>query len=202
MFNNIRGYISMVLERDPAAKSTFDVLLSYPGVHALLFHRLAHGIWNKKFYTLARFISHMGRFFSGIEIHPSAKIGKNLFIDHGMGVVIGETSEIGDNVTIYQGVTLGGTSLNGGKRHPTLENNVIVGAGAKILGPITIGKNVLVGSNAVVVKSVSKNNTVIGIPARVMEKKKITKDFCAYGLPLEGIPTPIAESLESLSDEV
>ncbi len=180
MINRIRDYITHIRDRDPAAKSSLDVLLSYPGAHALMFYKLSSTLWRWKLYVLARFISHLGRFFSGIEIHPGAKIGKNLFIDHGLGVVIGETAEVGDNVTLYQGVTLGGTSLQDDKRHPTLKNNVIVGAGAKILGPIEIGENVLVGSNSVVVKPVPDNTTVVGIPAHIVPKKE--QEFCAYGI--------------------
>lgn len=180
----MRNYISMVLERDPAAKSAFDVILSYPGVHALFIYKIAHFLWCKNFKTLARFISHIGRFISGIEIHPGAKIGKYLFIDHGMGVVIGETSEIGNNVTLYQGVTLGGTSLANVKRHPTLQDNVIVGAGAKVLGPIRLGTNVRVGANAVVIESVPENNTVAGIPAKIVTRKIIDDNFCSYGIPV------------------
>lgn len=208
MFDNIRHDISVVLERDPAAKSKFDALISYPGVHALIYYRMAHWAWENGFYTLGRFISHLGRFLSGIEIHPGAKIGKGLFIDHGMGVVIGETAEIGDDVTLYQGVTLGGTSLEAGKRHPTLEDRVIVGAGAKIIGPILVGKNARVGSNAVVVKSVMENTTVVGIPAKVVQpqkqtqKQKAQKDFCAYGLSTDELPDPIARSLEGMFDMV
>ncbi|MCC3862414.1 serine O-acetyltransferase [Pseudemcibacter aquimaris] len=202
MIGKINRYISMVLDRDPAAKSALDVVLSYPGVHALMFYRTAHFIWNLRLYTLARFISHLGRFFSGIEIHPAAKIGKFLFIDHGMGVVIGETAVIGDNVTLYQGVTLGGMSLKDEKRHPTIKDNVIVGAGAKILGPITIGENVRVGSNAVVINSVDAGNTVVGIPAKAIKKNKASDAFCAYGLSLDDIPPELAKSLENISDEV
>lgn len=204
MFDNIRHDISVILARDPAAKSKFDALISYPGVHALIFYRMAHWAWENGFFTLGRFISHFGRFFSGIEIHPGAKIGCGVFFDHGMGIVIGETAEVGDNVTLYQGVTLGGTSLDGGKRHPTLEDNVIVGAGAKILGPITIGKNARVGSNAVVVKSVMENATVVGIPAKVVQPPKQIdgKDFCAYGMVTDDLPDPIARSLEGMFDMV
>ncbi|MCF8473758.1 MAG: serine O-acetyltransferase [Emcibacter sp.] len=204
MFDNLRHDISVVLERDPAAKSKLDALISYPGVHALIYYRMAHWAWENGFTTLGRFLSHIGRFLSGIEIHPGAKIGKGVFIDHGMGVVIGETAEVGDNVTLYQGVTLGGTSLEGGKRHPTLEEGVIVGAGAKILGPITIGKNARVGSNAVVVKSVSENMTVVGIPAKAVQSAytKELKDFCAYGMQTNDVPDPIARSLEGIFDMV
>ncbi|PHZ83607.1 serine O-acetyltransferase [Paremcibacter congregatus] len=203
MFDHIRHDISVILARDPAAKSKIDALLSYPGVHALIFYRMAHWAWENGFFTLGRFISHIGRFMSGIEIHPGAKIGCGVFIDHGMGVVIGETAEVGDNVTLYQGVTLGGTSLDGGKRHPTLEDNVIVGAGAKILGPITIGKNARVGSNAVVVKPVMENATVVGIPAKVVQPTKdLDRDFCAYGMATDDLPDPIARSLEGMFDMV
>lgn len=172
MIKRIKSYIEMVKERDPAAKSSLDVILSYPGAHALFFYRVANKLWRKEFYTLARFISHIGRFISGIEIHPGAKIGKHLFIDHGMGVVIGETTEIGDNVLLYQGVTLGSTSLRDEKRHPTLEDNVVVGAGAKILGPRHIGKNAKVGANAVVMDNVPSDSTVVGIPAKIISGKK------------------------------
>lgn len=204
MFNNIRHDISVILERDPAAKSALDALISYPGLHALVFYRMGHWAWENNFHTLGRFISHLGRFFSGIEIHPGAKIGKGVFFDHGMGIVIGETAEVGDNVTLYQGVTLGGTSLDRGKRHPTLEGGVIVGAGAKILGPIHIGRNARVGSNAVVVKAVMEGATVVGIPAKVVQppKQKADKDFCAYGLSTDELPDPIARSLEGMFDMV
>lgn len=204
MFDKIRHDITVVLERDPAAKTRFDALISYPGVHALIYYRMAHWTWNNGFTTVARFISHLGRFLSGIEIHPAAKIGTGLFIDHGMGVVIGETTEIGDNVTLYQGVTLGGTSLHGGKRHPTLEDGVIVGAGAKILGPIHVGRNARIGSNAVVVREVMENATVIGIPAKAVQthEEKQAHDFCAYGIPTDEIPDPIAKSLEGMFDMV
>lgn len=204
MFDNIRHDISVVLERDPAAKSKLDALISYPGVHALIYYRIGHWAWENGFHTFGRFISHIGRFLSGIEIHPGAKIGKGVFFDHGMGIVIGETAEVGDNVTLYQGVTLGGTSLEGGKRHPTLEDGVIVGAGAKILGPILVGRNARVGSNAVVVKPVAENATVIGIPAKVVQppKQKALKDFCAYGLTTDELPDPIARSLEGMFDMI
>jgi len=204
MFDNLRHDISVVLERDPAAKSKLDALISYPGVHALIYYRMANWMWNNGFTTVARFISHFGRFLSGIEIHPAAKIGKGVFIDHGMGVVIGETAEVGDNVTLYQGVTLGGTSLHGGKRHPTLEDGVIVGAGAKVLGPITVGRNARIGSNAVVVKPVMEDATVIGIPAKAVQtpEEKKARDFCAYGMSTDELPDPIARSLEGMFDMV
>ena len=204
MFDNIRHDISVAMERDPAARSRFEAFFAYPGIHALIFYRWAHWCWNSGFHTLGRILSHIGRVFTGIEIHPGAKIGKGVFIDHGMGVVIGETAEVGDNCTLYQGVTLGGTSLEKGKRHPTLEEGVIVGAGAKVLGPIVLGKGSRVGSNAVVVKPVPENTSVVGIPAKVVqppESKKV-EDFCAYGMPTDDIPDPIARSLEGMFDMV
>ncbi|MBT9614353.1 MAG: serine O-acetyltransferase, partial [Burkholderiales bacterium] len=163
MFNHLREDIAVVFERDPAARSNFEVLTTYPGVHALLFHRLAHFLWTHGLPWLARFLSHLGRWLTGIEIHPGATIGRRVFIDHGMGVVVGETAEIGDECTLYHGVTLGGTTWNKGKRHPTLGRGVVIGAGAKILGPITIGENAKVGSNAVVVKDVPPGATAVGI---------------------------------------
>lgn len=204
MFDNIRHDINIVLQRDPAARSRFEVFFAYPGVHALMFYRFAHWAWKSGFYTTGRIISHIGRFCTGIEIHPGATIGRGVFIDHGMGLVVGETAEIGDNVTLYQGVTLGGTSLDGGKRHPTLEDGVIVGAGAKILGPIVVGKNARVGSNAVVIRPVAEEATVVGIPAKVVQppQKKDLKDFCSYGLSTDDIPDPIARSLEGMFDMV
>jgi len=167
MFKRLREDIQSVFDRDPAARNTFDVLTNYPGVHALLFHRLCHGLWNMGLKWLARFISTFTRWLTGIEIHPAARIGRRFFIDHGMGVVIGETAEIGDDCTLYHGVTLGGTSWEKGKRHPTLENNVVIGAGAKVLGPITVGAGGRVGSNAVVTKDVPPGATAIGVPAHV-----------------------------------
>lgn len=200
MFDNIRHDISVVLERDPAAKSKFEALICYPSVHVMIFYRMGHWAWENGFTTLGRFISQIGRFVSGIEIHPAAKIGKGVFIDHGMGVVIGETAEVGENVTLYQGVTLGGTSLEDEKRHPTLGDGVIVGAGAKILGPILIGNNARVGSNAVVIKPVAENTTVIGIPAKAVKppSEKDAKDFCAYGLSTVEVTYLMARSLEGM----
>ncbi len=183
MFNNIREDIASVFDRDPAARSTFEVLTCYPGLHARIFHRIANTLWYAGFKWLGRFVSHIGRGLTGIEIHPGATIGRRFFIDHGMGVVIGETAEIGDDVTLYHGVTLGGTSWKEGKRHPTLENGVVVGAGAKILGPITIGAGAKIGSNAVVVKDVPAGATAAGIPARILdEEKKVAPGFNAYGI--------------------
>ena len=154
MFDTLKQDIKIVFERDPAARSAIEIILCYPGFHALFFYRISHWLWRKELFLLGRFVSHLGRFFTGIEIHPGATIGKGFFIDHGMGVVIGETSEIGDNVTLYHGVTLGGTSWQKGKRHPTLEENVVVGAGAKILGPFKVGRNSIIGAGSVVVKEV------------------------------------------------
>ncbi len=177
-----REDIRCVFDRDPAARSTFEVLTCYPGLHARLAHRLTHVLWKLKFKWLARFLSHIARGLTGIEIHPGATIGQRFFIDHGMGVVIGETAEIGDDVTLYHGVTLGGTSWKEGKRHPTLGKGVVVGAGAKILGPIHIGDNAKIGSNAVVVKDVPTGATAVGIPARILDEAKKAEGFNAYGV--------------------
>ncbi|HHD2734898.1 serine O-acetyltransferase EpsC [Clostridium perfringens] len=165
MFRNLKYDIENVMKNDPAARTKLEVLLLYQSIHVLIFYRIAHGLYKIKLFFLARLISQLGRFFTGIEIHPGAKIGKGLFIDHGMGVVIGETAEIGDNVTIYHGVTLGGTGKDKGKRHPTIGNNVIIGCGAKILGPISIGDGAKIGANSVVLKNVPKEKTAVGIPA-------------------------------------
>ena len=189
MFDHLKEDIAIVFERDPAARTHWEILTTYPGVHALLMHRVAHCLWQKRFFWLARFSSHLARWLTGIEIHPGASIGHRVFIDHGMGVVIGETAIIGDDCTLYHGVTLGGTSWNKGKRHPTLENGVVIGAGAKILGPITLGAGAKVGSNAVVVKDVPANATAIGIPARILEDTPVNKkaeanptSFTAYAV--------------------
>jgi serine O-acetyltransferase len=172
MLKAIRRDIQSVFERDPAARSVLEILLCYPGLHAVWAHRISHWLWTHKFNLLARWISQLARGFTGIEIHPGAKIGNGFFIDHGMGVVIGETAEVGANVTLYHGVTLGGTSLNKGKRHPTLEDNVVVGTGAKVLGAITIGANSRIGANAVVVKSVPSNSVVVGVPGQIVTRKE------------------------------
>lgn len=168
MFAQLRESIDTVLHKDPAARSRFEVLLCYPGIHALIFHRLAARLWRWRFTTTARWVSHLSRVLTGIEIHPGAKIGRRVFIDHGMGVVIGETAEVGDDCTIYHGVTLGGVALHEGKRHPTLEPGVVVGAGAKILGPFTVGAGARIGSNSVVVREVPAGATAVGIPARIL----------------------------------
>ena len=165
MFKNLKYDIQIVLKNDPAARSAFEVLLLYPSIHALINHRIAHKLYKKKHFFLARLLSQISRFFTGIEIHPGATIGKGLFIDHGMGVVIGETAEIGDDVLIYHGVTLGGTGKDTGKRHPTVGNNVVIGCGAKVLGPINIGNNVKIGANSVVLKDVPDDSKTVGIPA-------------------------------------
>jgi serine O-acetyltransferase len=184
MFQNIREDIASVFDRDPAARTTFEVLTCYPGLHARIFHRIANTLWHARLKWAARFISHFARWFTGIEIHPGATIGRRFFIDHGMGVVIGETAEIGDDVTLYHGVTLGGTSWKEGKRHPTLGNGVVVGAGAKVLGPIHIGDGAKIGSNAVVVKDVPAGATAAGIPARILDEAKKARagGFNAYGI--------------------
>ncbi len=204
MLKHLQDDIDNVLKRDPAARSRIEVLLCYPGIHAVLYHRAAHWLWRHGRLLLARFVSHLGRFFTGIEIHPAAQIGQRLFIDHGVGVVIGETTIIGDDVTLYQGVTLGGTTLNrGAKRHPTLEDGVIIGAGAKILGSFTVGKDARVGANAVVLHAVPAGASVAGIPAKELGAKSIPHpDFLPYGTPCEDLPDPIARCVASLMDEV
>ncbi len=198
MFEKIKSDLSIVFERDPAARSYLEILTAYPGVHAVIIHRLSHKIWEVKLYWLARVLSHISRIFTGIEIHPGAKIGNRFFIDHGMGVVIGETAIIGDDCTIYHGVTLGGTSWKQGKRHPTLENRVVVGAGAKILGPITIANGAKIGSNAVVVKNIPANATAVGIPARVVdENQKKASGFSPYAVGKDD-DDPMSKVLQNL----
>ncbi len=193
---SIRKDIKAVFEHDPAAISTLEVLLAYPGFHARQFHRLAHTLFRWHIPVLPRLISHISRFFTGIEIHPGAKIGDGFFIDHGMGVVIGETSEIGDNATLYQGVTLGGTSHQRTKRHPTLGNNVVVGVGAQLIGDITIGDNTKIGAGSVVVISVPANATVVGVPGRVVAIRNPDTDT------VERLPDPVGERLESLERRI
>lgn len=172
MFNKLRYDLGKVVENDPAARNKLEVLLLYPCVHALIAYRIAHFFYKHKFFFIARLVSQLSRFFTGIEIHPGAKIGRGLVIDHGMGVVIGETAEVGDNVLIYHGVTLGGTGKDKGKRHPTVGNNVVIGSGAKILGPIKIGDNSKIGANAVVLKEVPEGATAVGIPAKIIVRSK------------------------------
>jgi serine O-acetyltransferase len=201
-FKNLADDIAGMIARDPAARSRLEVVLCYPGFHALLFYRIANLAWRAHWFLLGRFLSHLGRVLTGIEIHPGATIGRRLFIDHGMGVVIGETAELGDDVMLYQGVTLGGTSLNKGKRHPTLHDGVIVGAGAQILGPITVGAGARIGANAVVVNEVAPGTTMVGIPARAVQSRAKTEAFCAYGLSGSELPDPLARAIGSLLDEV
>ena len=209
MFSRIREDIQCVFERDPAARSVFEVLTCYPGFHALTMHRVSHAFWAVGLRWFARFCSHVARFLTGIEIHPGAVIGRRVFIDHGMGVVIGETAEIGDDCTLYHGVTLGGVSWNMGKRHPTLGKGVVVGAGAKILGPFTVGDGAKVGSNSVVVKAVPAGATVVGIPARVVEAGPghadagvMAFDAYAVGADLDDPLNKVLISLGSRSDDM
>lgn len=197
MFEAIKQDIRVIFERDPAARSTLEVILCYPGFHALFFHRMAHWLWKNDLFLPGRLVSHIGRFFTGIEIHPGATIGKGFFIDHGMGVVIGETAEIGDNVTLYHGVTLGGTSWQKGKRHPTLEDNVVVGAGAKILGPFKVGKGSIIGAGSVVIKEVPPNSTVIGIPGRAVHSVGETG-----GVYQQLLADPEAKAISCLYDQL
>lgn len=212
MFKGIREDIQSVFHRDPAARNAFEVLTCYPGLHAVWLHRLAHALWVRNWKWLARVISNLSRWLTGIEIHPGAKIGRRFFIDHGLGIVIGETAELGDDVTLYQGVTLGGTSWNKGKRHPTLEDGVVVGAGAKVLGPFTVGAGAKIGSNAVVTKAVPAGATAVGIPGRIIVKpsdeveakrQAIAKrfGFDAYGMS-EDMPDPVARSIGQILDHL
>ena len=199
MFQKIRNDIKVIFERDPAARSVLEIFLCYPGFHAMRFHHLAHWLWQRNIRVLARFVSHVSRGLTGIEIHPGATIGEGFFIDHGMGVVIGETSEIGKNVTLYHGVTLGGTSWNKGKRHPTIEDNVIVGAGAAILGAIRVGENSKIGSGSVVNREVPPNSTVVGIPGRI-----VYREGNVYSDPtgVAGTPDPEGKAIKCLTDQV
>jgi serine O-acetyltransferase len=207
LLSQLKEDIAVVFDRDPAARSTFEVITTYPGFHAMVIHRLSHKLWRMELKWLARFISHIGRWLTGVEIHPGATIGRRVFIDHGMGVVVGETAEIGDDCTLYHGVTLGGTSWNKGKRHPTLMPGVVVGAGAKILGPITIGANARVGSNAVVVKDVPGDATAVGIPARILdssaEKQRNQQaeklGFSAYAISAD-MNDPVVKAIHGLVD--
>ncbi len=212
MFDRIREDIRCTFERDPAARTAFEVITTYPGLHAVMAHRVSHVLWNNHLKWLARFLSTLARFFTGIEIHPAARIGRRFFIDHGMGVVIGETAEVGDNCTLYHSVTLGGTSWEKGKRHPTLENDVVVGAGAKVLGPIIIGAGSRVGSNAVVVMDVPPGSTVVGVPAHVVRRQRAEDEqrreaiakrigFDAYGTT-QDMPDPVANAIDQLLDHI
>jgi serine O-acetyltransferase len=213
MFQRLREDIDSVFDRDPAARTFFEVLTTYPGLHAVIVYRLSHALWNVRLKWLARWFSTLGRWLTGIEIHPAAKIGRRFFIDHGMGVVVGETAEIGDDCTLYHGVTLGGTTWKKGKRHPTLGDDVVVGAGAKVLGPITVGPGARIGSNAVVVKDVPPGATVVGIPGRVVkrsaqdEQDQRRRDFAkkigfdAYGTP-QDMPDPVANAIDRMLDHI
>jgi serine O-acetyltransferase len=205
VFKSIREDIHAVMERDPAANSWVEVLLCYPGIHAVISHRLAHGLYKRNLKLLARIVSQINRFFTGIEIHPGAQIGRRLFIDHGMGVVIGETAEIGDDVTIYQGATLGGTGKEKGKRHPTIGNNVVISSGAKILGPFTVGDDSKIGSGSVVLREVPPNCTVVGVPGHIVIKDNVKlKSMHKEEIDLDQVrlPDPIAEELECLRKRI
>lgn len=201
MFKQLKEDIALIKERDPAAKNTFEILVTYAGLHAVWYYRLSHFFYTHNMFTVARMISQWARFWTGIEIHPGAKIGKGLFIDHGMGVVIGETAEIGDNCLLYQGVTLGGTGKDKGKRHPTLGNNVMVGSGAKVLGPFTVGDNVKIASNAVVLEAIPPNSTAVGVPARIVKlngKKVVKTDICDQ----IHMPDPVSQDMCRLQVEI
>ncbi len=212
MFKRLREDIDCVFERDPAARNVFEIVTTYPGFHAVVLHRASHSLWNGGWKWLARILSLFSRWLTGIEIHPGASIGRRFFIDHGMGVVVGETAVIGDDCTLYHGVTLGGTSWKKGKRHPTLGNDVVVGAGAKVLGPITVKDGGRIGSNAVVVKDVPAGATIVGIPGRVVERHRSDKDqqraaiakkigFDAYGTA-QDMPDPVANAINCMLDHI
>ena len=203
-FARLKEDIGSFMSRDPAARSRIEVALCYPGYHAIVIYRFSNAAWLKKWYLLGRLISNFGRLMTGIEIHPGATIGRRFFIDHGMGVVVGETSVVGDDVTLYQGATLGGTSLEKGKRHPTLGNGVIVGSGAQVLGPLNIGAAARIGANAVVLQDVPQGATMVGIPAKIVmgRDKTLVDEFCSYGTPTEGLPDPVARSFESLRNQL
>lgn len=211
MFERIREDIYCIFDRDPAARNVLEIITTYPGVHAVLFHRVSHWLWHHHLKWLARVLSNVARLFTGIEIHPGATIGRRFFIDHGMGVVIGETAEIGDDCTLYHGVTLGGTSWQKGKRHPTLQNDVVIGAGAKVLGPLTVANGARIGSNAVVVKDVPAGVTVVGIPGREVKSRKLHEKrreeiaqkmgFDAYGAT-QDMPDPVADVVNRMLDHI
>ncbi|GAX89343.1 serine O-acetyltransferase [Effusibacillus lacus] len=198
MWKLMKEDVQAVFDRDPAARSVFEVVLTYSGLHALWAHRVAHAFYKKGYFTLARFISQLARFVTGIEIHPGARIGRRLFIDHGSGVVIGETAEIGDDVTIYQGVTLGGTGKEKGKRHPTIGNNVLISSGAKVLGSITVGDNCKIGAGSVVLKPVPPNSTVVGVPGRVVVQNGRRID----DLDQCNLPDPVMEAIKQMQEEI
>lgn len=211
VFKSIREDIDAYLARDPAARSRLEIVLLYPGFHALMFYKLAHALWIRRWFFLGRLISQIGRFFTGIEIHPGAKIGRRFVIDHGAGVVIGETAEIGDDVTLYQAVTLGGTSPSvnaaqqvGKKRHPTILDGAIIGSGAQVLGPITVGQGARIGANSVVTKEIPPGVTAVGIPAQIVmpKNREAAKEFVAYGTPADGCPDPVLMTIESLRAQI
>ncbi|WNR44304.1 serine O-acetyltransferase [Paenibacillus roseipurpureus] len=198
MWSTIKSDISAVFDNDPAARSWFEVVFTYSGLHAIWAHRIAHGLYRRKMYTLARIVSQISRFMTGIEIHPGATIGQRLFIDHGMGVVIGETCEIGDDVILYQGVTLGGTGKEKGKRHPTIGNNVVIGSGAKVLGSFLVGENSRIGSNAVVIQEVPSNSTVVTIPAKLVKRDGVRVNRLDHG----NLPDPIIDIFQELQQQI
>ena len=204
MFGRLRKEIKAVFERDPAAKNLLEVILCYPGLHAILVHRFAHSLYRRGWFVLARFISQVSRFLTGIEIHPGAKIGEGLFIDHGSGVVIGETAEIGDNVTIYQGVTLGGTGKEKGKRHPTIGSNVVISAGARILGSFEVGDNAKIGAGSVVLKPVPANSTVVGVPGKIVVRdgQRVGDAQSMIDLRHDQLPDPIAEMMLAMQVKI
>jgi serine O-acetyltransferase len=203
MFKTLSDDMQAVLERDPAARSKLEVLLCYPGLHAVLIHRVAHALWRRGWLLAARLLSQFARWLTGIEIHPGAQLGRRLLIDHGMGVVIGETAVVGDNVTLYQNVTLGGVSLNPGKRHPTLEDDVVIGAGAAVLGPFTVGRGARIGSNAVVLREVSPGATMVGVPARQVGPQPAATERCfpAYGVEPGVTVDPVSRAIDRLTLE-
>jgi len=201
MFGSIKEDIKTIHERDPAAKSIFEIILCYPGLHAMLSHRIAHWFYSKSLFLIARIISQTTRFFTGIEIHPGAKIGKRVFIDHGMGVIIGETAEIGNDVTIYQGVTLGGTGKQSGKRHPTIGNNVVISSGAKVLGPFKVHDHAKIGAGAVVLKEVPSYATIVGVPGRIVIRSKVTA-IDDIDLDQVKLPDPISEQLTCMQNRI
>ena len=205
VFERLKEDIDVILEKDPAARSRPEVIFCYPGFHALLFHRAAHAAWHAGFKFVGRFLSHIARMLTGIEIHPAAKIGRRVFIDHGMGLVIGQTAEVGNDVTLYHGVTLGGVSLNREKRHPTIGDCVVIGSGAQVLGPVTVGEKALIGANAVVLSDVPPGVTMVGIPARQVMPRDRTgsrDEFAAYGIPYGDLPDPVAKVLEGMMGEI
>ena len=204
MFNTLSDDIQAVFERDPAARSKLEVLLCYPSLHAVMIHRVAHAMWRQGWLLSARWLSQVARWLTGIEIHPGAQLGRRLLIDHGMGVVIGETAVIGDNVTLYQNVTLGGVSLNPGKRHPTIEDDVVIGAGAAVLGPFTVGRGARVGANAVVLREVPAGATMVGVPARQVGPQPATTERCfpAYGVEPGVTVDPVSRAIDGLTQQV